>query len=422
MRCTSNVLPGACALALLCGGLCGGLCGRSSPAWSEPYRLRSNVFADSHARAPAGLLTLDADSAVRPWLSAEVVVWVGAGRQSEADAMVISVHMRDPAGRAEARLGRFLVVPGAVRPIHLDGAHGRVRTYGDMSVEVFGGVPVQPAFSAHAYDWALGGRISRAMGDWGAAGIAYLTRRVQGRLDDEEIGLDAAFAASRSRDLALDLGARAAYDLIYPGVSDAQISASLRRRDLRLELFAGHRSAARILPATSLFSVLGDVPARHAGTRVTWKLAPRLDLLGSAAVRVLDHGEDSEDGDVGMELWARGLLRLDDRGKGALTLELRRDASPGAAWTGGRAATRLPMSMFMPMALMDRLSLAAELELVVPDDAGERGRVWPWALVAASVRLAPGWMAAAAVEASASPEHVYRLDGIVRLSHSLESR
>lgn len=389
--------------ASLSGAALAAVLAAAQTAYSEPYRLRSNVFAGSHARAPAGLITLDADSTLRPWLSAEAVVWVGAGEDSEADAMIIAMHLRDPAGRAEAALGRILVIPGAVRPVHLDGVDGRVRGPWDTGVELFGGVPVQPGLGAHAYDWALGGRLSRALGDRGSAGIAYLQRRARGRLDDEELGLDTGVAATPW----LDIGARVAYDLIYPGVSDAQISASLRRRGWRLEAFAGHRSPARILPATSLFSVLGDVPARSVGGRVTWRPAPRLDVLGSAAGRAHDE-------DLGAELLMRAHLRLDDRGARALSVELRRDHSPGSGWTGARTAARLPMD--------DRLSLAAELELVIPDHAGDRGAVWPWALVAASWRLAADWLAAAAVEVSSSPEYVYRLDVIVRISRTWEVR
>ncbi len=81
------------------------------------------------------------------------------------------------------------------------------------------------------------------------------------------------------------------------------------------------------------------------------------------------------------------------------------------AWTGVGVALRAPL----PAAL----ALAFELELVRPDEPAGRGSLWPWALAAVSWQRA-GWEAALALEASASPEHRYRLDVLARLSRRWE--
>src|SRR5690606_34876268 len=111
-------------------------------------------------------------------------------------------------------------------------------------------------------------------------------------------------------------------------------------------------------------------------------------------------------------LWTRALLRLDDRGAGAVSFEVRREAAPDADWTGARAAARLPVA--------PRWAAASEAEPAAPDRACARGRLGPWALVAPSIAPAPAWEAAAAVEASASPEHTGRIDALVRLARAWE--
>ncbi len=369
----------------------------AATARGDPLRLRSNVLVQSQADTPVGLLTLSAGGDVRTWLSAEVVAWVGAGDEAEADAMVVSIKLKDPKRRGELQLGRFIVIPGAVRPIHLDGARGKLFLPWETSLEAFGGIPVVPDFGAHSYDWVVGSRAARQLGNWGSVGVAWMQQRTQGRLDDQEVGADVGLAATNW----LDLGGRVAYDVVDPGVSDAYASASARRGAWRWELFGSHRSPSRILPATSLFTVLGDIATQKAGVSTRWRAAPRLDVSGTAATR---YYED----DFGAELMLRSVLRLNDRGSRAVSLELRREDAPDTGWTGARAALRYPLD--------SRFTLSNELELVVPDEPNGRGKVWPWALAGVTWRITSGWRLAAAVEVSASPEDRYRFDGIARLT------
>jgi hypothetical protein len=54
---------------------------------------------------------------------------------------------------------------------------------------------------------------------------------------------------------------------------------------------------------------------------------------------------------------------------------------------------------------------------VVPDHPDGRGIAWPWGLLAFAYRRS-GWEAAAAVEASSTPEHLYEANALARLSRS----
>jgi hypothetical protein len=365
-------------------------------ARAEPLRLRGDALAI--APAPAGLLVLDADGDVAPWLSAEAVVWMGSGVRTEdasGDALVIAVEARAPGGRASARLGRFVATTGALRPVHLDGLAGRVRLPRRIDVELFGGVPVTPG-GVHLWDWLAGGRVSRRIGDWGAVGVAMLERREDGRRAAQELGVDAGAALGEKS----DVGFRVAFDLISPGLADVQLVATRRFGALRVAARAGQRSPSHLVPATSVFSVLGDIAAQDAGATATWRAAPRLDLAADLGARRVDR-------ELAAEVVARATLRLDDRGAGALGAELRRSGAYGTGWLGARGTARVPLAY--------GLAASAELELVRLDTDRAGGSLWPWGLVALSARRG-GWDGAIAVEASASPEYRHRVDVLAQLA------
>jgi hypothetical protein len=373
----------------------------AAPADAEPLRLRGDALA--RAESPVGLLTLSADGDVMPNLSAEAVVWAAASDDDDStgDALVIVVRYRDPKHRGEARVGRFVAALGGLMPVHVDGGWGLVRLPHELRAEAFAGIPVQPELGAAAGDWIAGTRLSRALGDWGGVGISYQQRREENELADEEIAIDGGYAPEPW----LDLAGRASLDLIQTGLSEVHLSAALRRKAWRVELFGLHRSPSRLLPATSLFSVIGDVPSQRAGASARWRAAPRLDVDATAAVRRLDD-------DFGESLSCRGLLRLDDRGEGAVSLELRREGAPDGAFTGVRAAGRMPLPR--------DLSLALEAELARADDPEDRGDLWPWGLVAVRWMVRPTWTVAAAVEGSATPEYSSRVDAMLRVAYAWE--
>jgi hypothetical protein len=172
--------------------------------------------------------------------------------------------------------------------------------------------------------------------------------------------------------------------------------------DWRFELFAADRSPSRLLPATSLFSVLGDFPSQSVGGTVKWRAAPRLDLLASGA------GQDVG-GALGGNGWVRATLRLDDRGDGNMGLELRREDVSTAQWSGVRALCAQPLGR--------GLRYSTELEIVVPDHPDGRGAAWPWGLMALSWRSRNAWEIAGALEASSTPLHRYETDALVRVAY-----
>jgi hypothetical protein len=299
--------------------------------------------------------------------------------------------------------GRFVVATGAIRPVQIDGASGMARAPWGTKIEAFGGAPVVSRFGERAYDWLAGGRVSQTFLDRATTGFSYIQRRTHGDISTQELGTDVGAAPARW----LDLGGKSAYDLTSPGIVDASASIAARTDAWRFEVFGAHRSPSRLLPATSLFSVLGDFPSQSLGGTIKWRAAPRLDLFVSGA------GQDVG-GELGGNGTLRATLRTDDEGQGSIGVELRRQDVASAKWSGARVVAAEPLGA--------GLRASTELELAVPDKPNGRGAVWPWGLLALAWRSGTGWEVAGATEAASTPEHRYEINALVRVSRALEFR
>lgn len=394
----------------------------SATSWTgaagAQYRLRADAYYTA-SDSSNGMLVLSGESHKPTWLDADAVVWLGTG-DHVGDVMVASIRAKEPHGFGEVRVGRFLETAGGLRPVHLDGADVVARAPWGTSVEAFGGAPAVASFQTKEYDWAAGGRLAQRVGKYGTVGVSYLQLRDAGKLNFEELGVDAAVQPARW----LDAAFMGTVDLISVDLADARVSLATRFSKLRLELFAVRRAPSHLLPATSLFSALGDVAAQRAGGSLLFRAAPRLDILAQGMVEQITGAESPDDvqnkadpvpAQIGGEALIRTTLRLDDKGEGALFLEVRRQTAPSwpgvpsASWTGVRGTARVPINRFF--------TASTELELVKPDDPRGRGDLWPWALVALKFRPEPHWEAAGAFEAGASPTAVSQLSGIFRVSY-----
>jgi hypothetical protein len=357
----------------------------------------------AETQSPTGLVVLQGEDKTKPWLEVEGLVWAGAKPGLTGDVLVLAVRLKEPHGYGEVRGGRFVLATGAIRPVQMDGVKLLGRAPWGSTVETFGGAPVVPRLGPRPYDWIAGVRVAQSIASAAPLGVSYVQRRDDGEIADEELGADMALVPVRW----LDVAGRGAYDLTTPGIADALASVAARVDDWRIEAFAAERSPSRLVPATSLFSVLGDFPSQSVGATVKWRAAPRFDLLASGAGQYVG-------GDYGGNAWLRATLRLDDRGDGSLGLELRRQDISTARWSGVRAIGSQPLGV--------GFRYATEIEIAVPDRPDGRGAAWAWGLMALSWRSHDGWEVAGAVEASSSPQHRYETDALVRIARSLEVR
>lgn len=373
----------------------------SLPASS--LRLRGDALLQQNTPSPVGLLVLHAEDKLRPWLDAETVSWLGITDQPNAtgDVLSLSVRARDMGSGSEIRGGRMLVSMGAVRPLHLDGVRALGRVFGGTTAEAFAGLPVASRFDYKDFDFAAGGRLAQAFGDRAMVGVSYLQRRKDGETADEEVGTDVAITPARW----LTGAGRVAYDLTNPGVTDALASLSTQKEDLRGEVFTTYRSPGRMLPSTSLFSMLGDFSSTLVGGTGRWRMFPRLEAVatGSGQLRA------SKTGGQGI---GRLTLALDDEWSGTLGIEGRRVEFGDARWTGGRVAFSRPLATAW--------RVATEIELVFPDRPRGRGTVWPWALGAIAYRPTRAWDFGVAVEGSSGPEYRSAVSGLLRATWTFE--
>lgn len=372
---------------------------------SDSLRLRGDALLQQNAPSPVGLLVLQAQDTLRPWLDAETVSWLGVTDRPNAtgDVLSLSVRARDLASGSEVRAGRMLVSMGAVRPLHVDGVRTLGRAFGGTTAELFAGLPVASRFDYKDFDFAAGGRLAQTFGDRAALGVSYLQRRKDGARADEEVGTDVAITPSRW----LTGAGRVAYDLTNPGVTDALGSVSVQKQDMRAEVFTTYRSPGRMLPSTSLFSVLGDFSSTMVGGTGRWRMFPRLEAVatGSGQFRASK---------VGGQGIGRLTLALDDEWAGTLGFEGRRVEFGDARWTGGRLAFSRPIARAW--------RVATEVELVFPDRPRGRGAVWPWALGAIAYRPARTLDVGVAVEGSSGPEYQASISGLLRATWTFDGR
>lgn len=408
------------------------LASSSSARADEPsaLRLRGDAFVET--RAPVGLLVLHAEdhdvtnasasSSRRAWLDAETVTWLGVGNEHvnatpTGDVLTLSVRARDAVSGSEVRVGRMIVAMGAIRPLHLDGVRALGRAFGGTTLETFGGVPVTPRFDyrtrSYTFEWAAGGRLGQAIGDVASFGGSYEVRRRRADFADEEVGADLALTPYPW----LTAAARSSFDLVSTGPTDALASISAQKKDVaRLEVFTTHRSPGRLLPSTSLFSVLGDFAATSVGSTARWRAFPRLELLATGMVQ-------TQASEVGGQALARTTLAFDDEWAGSVGVEARRVDFNQARWIGARLVLALPLGR--------GLRAATEIELVRTEKTttmpnataeGAASSVWPWALgaLAWSPHKTSPWEVAGAVEASAGPEYSSSIHALARLSYVFE--
>ncbi|MBX3185837.1 MAG: hypothetical protein KF819_02435 [Labilithrix sp.] len=385
---------------------------RAAKADEPPSALRLRGDALAQTRSPVGLVMLRGEDRARPWLDVETVTWLGVmGASGDAafpagDVLTLSVRARDAASGSEARFGRMVVSMGAIRPVHIDGVRALGRVFGGTTLEAFGGFPVARRFDYRTFDAAAGGRLGQSIGDVAAFGGSYAMRRRAAERDDEEVGLDFALTPSPW----LTAVARSSFDIVTPGPADALASISVQNDDMRGELFTTHRSPGRLLPSTSLFSVLGDFAATSTGATFRWRAAPRLELVTTGSVQV-------QGGEAGGQALGRATLSLDDAWDGAIGVEARRVDFHGARWIGVRASVAIPITA--------AFRVATELELVRPDEPRGRGSLWPWALGALAWSSPSGWEIATGVEGSwgthlsaAGAEYRGALHALTRVSYA----
>jgi hypothetical protein len=354
-------------------------------------------------RPAEGLLVLQSGLSNSQWVQADALVFLaGSLNDVSGDALVASLAIREPHGYGHARLGRFIMSTGAVRPVQIDGLSLLARAPIGSSLELFAGAPVVPEFGPRAFDWLLGARVGQQLVEQRATlGVSYVHRRDAGQVADDELGADLAWQTFDW----LSLTALGAWDLTARGLAEARFAAIAHDDRDQLEIYFAQRVPSRLLPATSLFSVIGRAASRQAGAAASIRAFPRLELGSNAELTGLDDL-------LGYSIGLRSTLYFSDADSGRLSLEGTRRELGREGLTGGALQLWLPITI--------ALRGHASFELVAVDEPEQRGHLWPWLRVGASYLLDPHWTVAAAVGVKGTPQYRYESYGLFRVGYASE--
>jgi len=354
-------------------------------------------------RPAEGVLVLHSGYRNSPYVDFDALVFVGATADAgEGDVLTVSVLLREPHGLGQARLGRFIAGMGAVGPVQIDGAELTFRPFSGSHLSVFGGMPVVPQFGPRKFDWLAGGRVGQELfDDRLGLGVSYLHRRDDGELDAEELGADASLRATSW----LSFLATGSWSLIADGLAELRGSAFLHDQGWQVELFGTRRIAARLLPATSLFSVIGAAASSSGGTEVSWRAFPRLQFGGTLALEGLDD-------ELGYRAALRSTLSLADSGPGQIGVEAIRRKLADEGFIGGAIRVQVPLGSVV--------QAHATAELVAADQPRDRGELWPWLRMGASWTPSADWLVGGAVGLRATPEYERDVYAMLRVGYQTQ--
>src|ERR1700734_1234722 len=110
MRCKRTAMRRQAGRLALCGAWALATTTSALRAQGDPLLLRADALAES--QSPVGLVVLQGQDKIRPWIDAEGLVWAGTKPSATADVLVLTVRVREPHGLGQLRIGRFVLATG----------------------------------------------------------------------------------------------------------------------------------------------------------------------------------------------------------------------------------------------------------------------------------------------------------------------
>jgi hypothetical protein len=218
-------------------------------------------------------LPLDGD------LDFQISAWgrLGFGLQpepvGEADVEIAKVHARFLQRRLSITAGRQLVVGGAARILHLDGARADYQLANGLGLSAYGGLDVAPRFAEAQGDAAVGGRLYWRASWENELGVSAVQILDHGLVARRDAGIDGRWALTRQ----VWLDAALLWSLLESRLADGHLSATwspwarlLASADVR------RRAPDLYLSRTSIFSVFAEEERDAIGGMVAYDFTDRL--------------------------------------------------------------------------------------------------------------------------------------------------
>ena len=197
------------------------------------------------------------------------------GNRTTGDVDSLFVEGKLLARHLQLRVGRQLIVGGAVRATQVDGINARVLVGYGLGAELFGGAPVSPRFGVSRGDAIAGGRVFWAHGFDSEVGASFVYALRGGYLSRKDVALDGSWTPVRN----VTLTGLAQWSLEEQRLAEAKLQA-LWQVSQKLQLVAdiNRTSPDLFLDRSSIFAVFAEEVRNEAGGEVVYRLAQPVSL------------------------------------------------------------------------------------------------------------------------------------------------
>lgn len=263
----------------------------------------------------------------------EVSAWLGGllgepigGARFLGDVNVAYVEGKLFRRRVEVRLGRQLILGGAARFSHVDGASLRFNLWRGLSVMVFGGVPVIPRFGVKVGDASAGGRVGYRFNHNSEIGVSFSHVQDHGRAARQDLGFDARYQPHRM----VALSGLATVSLLERQLADVDLGLTLQPQRWVTARFDYRHDVPNLwIPRSSIFSVFSDTKRDEVGGEIEVRWPRALSFRADYHVVVEDAGTGHRGG-------ARFTITPGLPGKSTIGVEARLLKREGPGYFEGR--------------------------------------------------------------------------------------
>ena len=343
-------------------------------------------------------------------LRLELDGWLGGllgqpidGQRFVGDLNVFSIEARFARRHIHVRLGRQVMIGGAARFTHLDGASLTLEGAG-FGLTAFGGVPVIPRFGVKVGDAAAGGRLFYRFGYESQLGVSFIHVEDSGRTGRQDLALD--FRTRPIRMLTLTgLGVLSLVERDLAEVDVAAVLAPHTTLDVRAD-FRQQRPDL-FIPRASIFSVFANSSRKEAGGQLDYRPHSRLAFDADYHL-ILDETGTGHRGGL------RGTVHLGPSGELLIGSELRLLQLPDKGYKEARLFVSFRILPTLVASLDgDAYFFTTPINGWIRSITGAASLGWDFR---------PGWRVVASGAASSTPFVQGGFDAMVKLAYNASHR